>query len=54
MILISYAEYKDLVNETDLRKYAKDYLDTATVYSCTVDSIQLQCLEKYRGTIRVI
>ena len=52
--LISYAEYKDLVNETDLRKYAKDDLDTATVYSCTVDSIQLQCLEKYRGTIRVI
>jgi len=46
--LISYAEYGNLVNERDLRRYAKDDIDTATVYSCTIDNTDLHGLEKYR------
>lgn len=46
--LISYAEYKKLVNESDLRRYAKDDLDTTTLFSCIVDDIHLHGLEKYR------
>jgi hypothetical protein len=46
--LISFAEYKDLKTESELRSYAKSDLDEATVYKAAVDGMELQNLDKYR------
>lgn len=46
--LITYAEYPHLVNEEELRTYAKDDLDRATQYEVYVDGIQIERVKEYR------
>jgi hypothetical protein len=46
--LISFAEYSDLMNEEELRRYAKMDLDTTNVLTCSVDNVNIDNLQRYR------